>query len=78
MCVKLSHGDLNPNPYLSHLISIYTYRVTTASRTRGGDYTWRVEPSFIHNIVRQRLDINITTYWEDYCIFPKYKWVVIL
>jgi len=29
MCVKLPPGDLNPNLYLSHLTSTYTYGVTT-------------------------------------------------
>ena len=36
MCMKLPPGDLNPNLYPLHSTSIYTYRVTTASKVRGG------------------------------------------
>ena len=36
MCVKLSSGNLNPDPYTPHPISIYTYGVTTVSRVRKG------------------------------------------
>ena len=36
MCVKLSLGDLNSDPYPPHLTNIYTCRVTTAPRMRGG------------------------------------------
>ena len=32
MCVKLSSGNLNPDPYPSHLTSTYTYRGTIVSR----------------------------------------------
>ena len=40
MCVKLPLGDLNPDPFSStphkYPTSIYTCRVTTALRVRGG------------------------------------------
>ena len=36
MCVKLLPENSNHNPYLPHLTSIYTCRVTTAPRVRGG------------------------------------------
>ena len=35
MCVTLSLGDLNPDPYPSYLISTYTFKVTTASKVYG-------------------------------------------
>ena len=28
MCAKLSSGDLNPDPYPTHLINTYTYGMT--------------------------------------------------
>ena len=37
MCVELPFRDLNSNPYPPHPTSIYTYRVTTALRVRGGE-----------------------------------------
>ena len=36
MCVKLSSGDLNPDPYPQQPTSIYTCKVTTASRVTSG------------------------------------------
>ena len=35
ICVKLSHGNLNPDPYPPYLTSTYTYRVTIA-------FMWRL------------------------------------
>ena len=35
MCMKLSLGDLNPGPYLSHHTSTYTCGVTIASMVCG-------------------------------------------
>ena len=39
MYVKLSLGNLNPDPYSSHSISTYTYRITITSKVRGGRKT---------------------------------------
>ena len=36
MCVKLSLGDLNPDPCILHSRSIYTCRVIIASNVYGG------------------------------------------
>ena len=36
MCVKLSPRYLNPDPYPPHSTSIYTYKVTTVPKVRGG------------------------------------------
>ena len=36
MCMKLSPGDLNSDPYPPHPTSTYTCGVTTAPRVRGG------------------------------------------
>ena len=36
MCVKLSFGDLNIDPYPQHRISIYICEVTTILRVHGG------------------------------------------
>jgi len=38
--VKLIFGDLNSNPYSSHLTRIYICGVTIASKVRGGRRTW--------------------------------------
>ena len=35
--MKLPLGDLNPAPYLPHLINTYIYKVTIASRVHSGD-----------------------------------------
>ena len=34
--MKPPSGDLNPNPYLLHLISTYTCRMTTAQKVSRG------------------------------------------
>ena len=36
MCVKLPYRDLNPDPYPSNPINIYTCEVTIAPRVCGG------------------------------------------
>ena len=38
--MKLSLGNLNPDPYPLYLTCIYTYRVTTTPRVRGGDVVY--------------------------------------
>ena len=38
MCVKLSLGDLNPNPCPPHSTSIYTCGVTIAPKVCGGNF----------------------------------------
>ena len=50
MCVKFPVGDLNPDPYPSHPTSIYTYRVTTAPRVRGGKtyYLYTLDMSYVN------------------------------
>lgn len=37
MCAKFSPGDLNPDPYFSHPISIYICEMTTASKVCDGN-----------------------------------------
>ena len=37
ICVELSFRDLNPDPYLLHPTSIYTYGVTTVVRMHGNE-----------------------------------------
>ena len=36
ICVKFSHGDLNPNLYPPHPTNTYTCEVTTTPRASGG------------------------------------------
>ena len=36
MCAKLFLRDLNPDPYLSHPTSTYTYGIITKLRVHGG------------------------------------------
>ena len=38
MCVKLTFGDLNPDPCPPHPTSTYTCEVTIGLRVCGGDY----------------------------------------
>ena len=48
--MKLSPGDLNPDPYFPYPISTYTCGVTIAPRVRGGD-TIRFETYSILSLI---------------------------
>ena len=50
MCIKLSAGDLNPDPYPSHPTNTYTYRMTTTPRVCGGKtyYLFTLDMSYVN------------------------------